>query len=98
MQSDDYECNAPISVPYNEVIDCLVFASMFTRLNTMHTLAKYAECPRQMHWTAIKRIFCYLKETVDYGLLYEKCACAPVPARYCDWNCEGDIDAGKART
>ena len=81
IQSDDSECNAPISVPYNEAVGCLMFASLFTRpyiSYAVHTVAKYADCPGQMHWTAIKRIFCYLKGTADYGLLYEQCACALV--------------------
>ena len=101
IQSDDSECNAPISVPYKEAVGCLMFASLFTRPDisyAVHTVAKYAECPRQMHWTAIKRIFRYLKGTADYGLLYKQCACAPVLTGYCDSDYGGDIDTRKSRT
>ena len=48
LQSDDSECNAPISVPYKEVVGCLMFASLFTRPDisyAMHTVAKHAKCP-----------------------------------------------------
>ena len=55
IQSDDSECDAPISVPYKEAVGCLVFASMLTCPETVHTVAKYAECPRQMQRTSIKQ-------------------------------------------
>jgi hypothetical protein len=48
-QWDDSKCNAPISIPYKEADDYLIFAPLFTRPDTAHTLAKYAECPQQMH-------------------------------------------------
>ena len=62
----------------------------------VHTIAKYAECPRQMHWTTIKRIFRYLKGTTDYGVLYKQCACALVLTCYCDSDYGGDIDTRKS--
>ena len=98
MQSNDSECNAPISIPYKEVVDCLMFASLFIRPDTVHTVAKNAECPGQMHWTTIKGTFHYLKGTTNYGLLYKQCACAPVLARCCDRDYGGDIDTDKVRT
>ena len=34
--------------------------------------AKFCSKPTISHWSAVKRIFRYLKGTIDYGLLYSK--------------------------
>jgi hypothetical protein len=46
-----------------------------SRPNIMHDVGmvgRYQSAPKQIHLLAIKRIFRYLKETMNYGLWYPK--------------------------
>ena len=38
IQSDDAECNGPISVPYKEAIGCLMFTSLLTRPDILYAV------------------------------------------------------------
>ena len=38
----------------------------------MGATSKYCSYPSEAHLTAVKRILCYLKETVNLALKYEK--------------------------
>jgi hypothetical protein len=46
-----------------------------TKLGIMHVvniINRYMEHPIEFHLGVTKRIFCYLKETIDYIVLYSK--------------------------
>lgn len=32
-------------------------------------LPRYAGCPQEVHWEAVKRVLRYLQDTLDYGIL-----------------------------
>uniref|UniRef100_A0A0C9S056 POLX_1 protein n=1 Tax=Fopius arisanus TaxID=64838 RepID=A0A0C9S056_9HYME len=58
-------------VPYQEAVGALLYLSQATRPDIAHTmsvLSKYNQLPRSIHWKAIKRVFRYLKGTIDYRL------------------------------
>ena len=40
----------------------------------MGVVSKFNSCPTESHLTAVKRILCYLKRTIDLGLRYETSA------------------------
>jgi hypothetical protein len=48
------------------------------------------------HRQAIKRILCYVANTLDYGLRYERCPDASYLITYCDSDLASDIDMSKS--
>lgn len=63
------------NIPYAEAIGSLLYCAMGTRPDicyALSVLSKYTSAPRAAHWSAVKRVFRYLKGTADHGLLYKK--------------------------
>ena len=50
-----------------------------------------------LHWSAVKRIFRYIKGTMDHGLSYGGSPNLPVVG-YCDADYAGDIDTWRSIT
>ncbi|THG94183.1 hypothetical protein EW026_g7235 [Hermanssonia centrifuga] len=53
--------------PYREALGALMYASVGTRLDITYavsTLAKFSQNPGPTHWTALKRVFAYLRDIV----------------------------------
>ncbi|XP_055916035.1 uncharacterized protein LOC129948908 [Eupeodes corollae] len=53
-------------IPYQQAIGSLLFAAQCTRPDicfTVNKLSKFNNCPGREHWTAVKRLFRYLKGT-----------------------------------
>jgi hypothetical protein len=62
-------------VPYASAVGCLMYAMVCTRSEIAHVvgvLSMYMSKPRKEHWTAVKRVFRYLRGTASYGLCYER--------------------------
>ena len=38
----------------------------------VNSLSQFMAEPRRMHWTAVKHILCYIRGTMEYGLVYER--------------------------
>ncbi|XP_060190833.1 secreted RxLR effector protein 161-like [Lycium barbarum] len=60
-------------VPYSSVVRSLMYAMMCTRPDICYVVglvSRYQFNPGRGHWKAVKRIFRYLKGTVDYSLCY----------------------------
>ena len=69
--SDDEELEEEI--PYKAVVGSLMYASVISRPDisfAVSDVARWSKCPRKSHWTTIKRIFRYLKGTINWGILY----------------------------
>ena len=63
------------TVPYREVIGCLLWLSLGTRPDITYAVsqvAKFSANPGQVHWTAVKRILRYLHGTRNMGLIFRK--------------------------
>ncbi|GLJ29737.1 hypothetical protein SUGI_0586830 [Cryptomeria japonica] len=78
---------------YRSMVGGLLYLTQ-TRLNIMDAVcmtARYQADPEESHITTVKRIFRYLKGTVDYGLWYLRnddfMLCA-----YTDVDWVGDVD------
>ena len=58
---------------YQQAIGCLTYLATITRPDisvAVSTLSRYMSCPSKAHWTGVKRIICYLKGTIDFGLKF----------------------------
>lgn len=60
-------------VPYHEAVGSLMYASLGTRPDITYAVqcvSRFASKPGLAHWDAVKRIFRYLKGTLDLWLTY----------------------------
>ena len=60
---------------YQSAVGCLLYLSVATRPDIAYAVgnvAKFCAKPTKQHWTAVKRIFRYLRGTQKYGLLYNR--------------------------
>lgn len=98
---DPSENTSPLDVPYKEAIGCLMFISLLTRPDITYAVnhaAKFCENPKQIHWTALKRILRYLRGTSDLGLLYRRTSATAYLQGYCDADYGGDVDSRRSRS
>ena len=61
------------NIPYQEAIGSLMYASLGTHPDityAVQTVSRFSKNPDQLHWEAVKRIFCYLKGMKEYWLTY----------------------------
>ena len=59
--------------PYREAVGSLMYTAVGTRPDisfAVGQVARFSDNPGQPHWEAVKCIFCYLKGTRDYWLVY----------------------------
>lgn len=86
------------SIPCRSAVGSLMYLMVATRLDLAFAIGKvsrHAESPREVHWTAVKRVLCYVSGTRDFGILYE--VSKPGGAVGCfnaDW--DGCKDLGKS--
>ena len=58
---------------YQQAIGCLTYSSVITRPDiraAVNVSSKYMAKPSNDHWIGVKRVLCYLKGTLNYGLKY----------------------------
>ena len=58
-------------VPYASAVGSLMYVMVCTRPDISHAvgfLSRYMSKPGKEHWTAVKRVFRYLRGTTSYGL------------------------------
>ena len=78
-------------VPYASAVGSLMYAMVCTRPDIAYVvgvLSRYMSKPGKEHWTAIKRVFRYLRGTTDYAICYQG---RPRPDRVI--NVHGFVDA-----
>ena len=83
---------------YQSAIGCLIYLSTRTRPDITYAVgavAKYAEQPGKQHWTAVKRIFRYLKGTITLGIKYSSTSKDELIG-YSDADWAGDVDDRKS--
>lgn len=85
---------------FQMLIGSLLYIMLGTRADIAFAvikLARYASNPSNIHFTAVKRVFKYLKGTKDYGITYYKNASRFISG-YCDADYAGDLISAKSTT
>ena len=83
-------------VPYQAAIGSLMYAALGTRPDisyAVQALSQYSSRPGPEHWTAVKRVFRYLKGTQYYGITYKGQGETRMTAYYRNFRLEGYSDA-----
>ena len=87
-------------IPFRELVGSLMFAACVSRPDiayAVNMISKYLSCYTNEHWLAAKRILRYVKETVDYGILYDGSNELPLTG-YSDSDFAGDRDDRRSTT
>ena len=61
------------NVPYREAIGSLMYLAIGTRPDLafiVSQLSQFLDAPSESHWTAVKRVFRYIKGTLNKGIVY----------------------------
>ncbi|KRY05762.1 Retrovirus-related Pol polyprotein from transposon TNT 1-94, partial [Trichinella britovi] len=93
MPSSDEEIKQMYAVPYRKAVGCLVYLSQSCRPDICHAVgivSRFSDNPGKAHWTAVKRIFRYLKYTKTAKLVYRRTENALTV--YSDSDCGNDRD------
>lgn len=78
-------------VPYKEAVGSLLHVSQATRPDisyAINAISRYMQNPGEAHWTAVKRILCYLKGMSKLKLEFSK----NHPNKQEDWTGYSDAD------
>jgi len=73
---------------YQSAIGSLMYAMTTTRPDiafAVSTVSQFAQNPNDSHWKAVKRIFRYLRGTLDQGVTYGKSDDGPIGYSDADW-------------
>ena len=84
---------------YQSAIGCLIYASIGTRpdlSSAVGVLSQHMSRPGKQHWVGMKRIFRYIKGTLDYGLVYTANDRNTTIIGYADADWAGDINTRKS--
>lgn len=71
---EDYKCDPDHRIRYQSAVGSLMYAMLGTRPDlafAVSVVSRYAANPTESHWKAVKRIFRYLKGTIDFELAYK---------------------------
>ncbi|KAE8672542.1 tir-nbs resistance protein [Hibiscus syriacus] len=72
-------------------------SSLFVKANEVGVMSRYMQNPKKPHLEAVQRILRYVKNTIDYGLLYKKGEDCKLVG-YCDADYAGDHDTRRSTT
>ena len=70
---DSSTCQTPLLEPFREAVGSLIYAVTCTRLDiafAVSQVSQFSSSPTKAHWDAVKRIFSYLKGTLNYGITF----------------------------
>ncbi len=83
---------------FQMLIGSLLYIMLGTRVDIAFAvikLARFASNPNKIHFTAVKRVYKYLKGTIDYGITYYKNSNRYISG-YCDADYAGDLANAKS--
>lgn len=88
-------------IPYREAVGSLIHLAIVSRPDIMFAVSlvsRFLNCYNQTHWSAVKRIFKYLKDTKDYGLCYSQTPQNSEVTGFCDADYANDQDTRRSVT
>ena len=91
--ANDHEKEDMRIIPYREAIGSLLFAAIVSRPDIAFAVskaAKFVQEPGPEHWKAVKRIFRYLKKTMDSCISYANGSCKVTGFTDADWGGQTD--------
>ena len=94
---EDFQATEASRTAYQSAVGSLMYAILGTRPNIAYAVSvvsRYGSNPNESHWKAVKRIFRYLRQTVNYQLIYRG-DLRPL-ARYTDTNQASDLDTRRS--
>lgn len=99
--SNDEE-NEPVGkdVPYRQAVGSLMYLAIATRPDLSYAISVVSEnleTPKSSDWCSVKRVFKYLKGSVDLGLLFKSNGCKDLHI-YSDADYAGDVMSRRSRT
>lgn len=84
---------------YQAAVGALLYLSTHTRPDisfAVGNMARFCAEPSEAHWTAIKRLFRYLRGTLELGIKYQKLGLQLVCVGYSDADWGGSLDDRKS--
>lgn len=96
----DAEKREMAKVPYQEAIGCIMYAAQISRPDVcfaVSVLSRYNNNYGRAHWAAVKRVFRYLKGTIDYKLIFSSKQNDEMVG-YCDADWASDLDKRRSTT
>ena len=94
IKDSENRCNTTV---YQQAIGSLTYAAITTRpdiVASVNCLSQFMSAPSSEHWSGIKRIFRYLKGTIDFGLLFRSNCNVLVGYSDSDW--AGNFDTRRS--
>jgi hypothetical protein len=87
------------SIRFREAVGSLMFLSTVSRPDisfAVNLISRFLSNYNRTHWEAVKRIFKYLKGTVDLGIMYKNSGSEIELVGYTDSDFAGDIDTRRS--
>lgn len=87
------------SIPFREAVGSLMFLSIVSRPDisfAVNLVSRFLSNYDHTHWQAVKRIFKYLRGTVDLGIMYKSSGIELELIGYTDSDFAGDIDTRRS--
>lgn len=86
--------------PYREAVGSLMYLATATRPDiafAVNNASRHLQDPRSCHWTAVKRIFKYVKGTISFGIIFK--SKLPISLSiFSDADYAGDLDTRRSTT
>ncbi|UYV73992.1 hypothetical protein LAZ67_11001747 [Cordylochernes scorpioides] len=98
---DDQEIEEMNKIPYRQTIGSLMYLMTGTRPDIAYAVSRVSQFmnnPGPSHWTAVKKIFGYLKATKNIGICFGGSSCTSTLIGFSDADFGGDLDTRKSTT
>ncbi len=95
-EPEDADLSEMKDIPYQGAVGTLLYLALGTRGDiafAVQAVSQFCTRPGPAHWTAIKRIFRYLKGSLDYGITYGRKGEPSTRMYYDNFRLEGYSDA-----
>ncbi|UYV63214.1 hypothetical protein LAZ67_2003462 [Cordylochernes scorpioides] len=98
---DNQEIEEMNKIPYRQTIGSLMYLMTGTRPDIAYAVSRVSQFmnnPGPSHWTAVKKIFVYLKATKNIGICFGGSSCTTYLIGFSDADFAGDLDTRKSTT